>query len=101
MKFHSDLYIPDHGVYPSLRICRVVAAVCIVLVLAATWVMQGCSTRTLIIHPDGTVNASVTAIGYCPEATVIRAGDVEMLSEASGVGAVVQSLGHDAVEVMR
>lgn len=80
---------------------RIVLAAAVVLILVATWAMQGCSTRSLIVSPDGAVNASATAFVYCPEAILIRAGDVEMLSEASGVGAVVQSLGNNAAEVMR
>lgn len=59
------------------------------LVVLVSWLMTGCSTRTLLVAPDGTVNATVTAFGYCPEATSITAGKVKMISEASGVGAVV------------
>lgn len=80
------------------------AFVVVVLVLiGAGYLMGGCSTRTLRIAPDGTVNATHTAVGYCPEAVLIRIdnGTVEMLSEASGVGATVQALGHDAAEVMK
>ena len=66
--------------------------------------LAACSTHTISIAP-GCVNATSTALLYCPEATVIRVQDgnrtVDMLSEASGVGAVVQGLGHDAVEVMK
>jgi len=84
-----------------MRLCLAIGLVC--LLGAACLALQGCSTRTLTIHPDGTVNASQTALGYCPEAVLIRVEDgrVEMLSEASGVGATVQALGRDAVEVMR
>lgn len=66
--------------------------------------LAACSTHTISITP-WCVNATSTALLYCPEATVIRVQDgnrtVDMLSEASGVGAVVQGLGHDAVEVMK
>ena len=66
--------------------------------------LAACSTHTISITP-GCVNATSTALLYCPEATVIRVQDgnrtVDVLSEASGVGAVVQGLGHDAVEVMK
>lgn len=37
MKRRTDLHIPDTGVYPELRIWRVVAAVCAALLLAAAW----------------------------------------------------------------
>ena len=66
--------------------------------------LAACSAHTISITP-GCVNATSTALLYCPEATVIRVQDgnrtVDVLGEASGVGAVVQGLGHDAVEVMR
>lgn len=66
--------------------------------------LSACSTHTISITP-GCVNATSSALLYCPEATVIRVVDgnrtVDMLSEASGVGAVVQGLGDNAVEVMR
>ena len=66
--------------------------------------LPGCSMHTISITPQG-VNATSAALFYCPEASVIRVQDgnrtVDMLSEASGVGAVVQGLGHDAVEVMK
>lgn len=66
--------------------------------------LPGCSMHTISITPGG-VNATSAALFYCPEASVIRVQDgnrtVDMLSEASGVGAVVQGLGHDAVEVMK
>ena len=92
MKIIDQFPGPDHGVYPRLRIWRVVLAALAILLALASWLMVGCSTRTLHIAPDGTVNATVTAVGYCPEATLIRAGGVEMLSEASGVGAVVRDV---------
>lgn len=73
----------------------------LLLVLLA---LAACSSHTITITP-GCVNATSTALLYCPEATVIRVVDgnltVDMLSEASGVGAVVQGLGNNAVEVMR
>jgi hypothetical protein len=73
-------------------------AILILLVLCA------CSTRSIIITPDG-INATSTTMLYCPEATVTRVQDgnrtVDMMGETSGVGAAVQSLGHDAVEVLR
>ena len=66
--------------------------------------LPGCSIHMINITP-GNVNATSAALFYCPEASVIRVQDgnrtVDMLSEASGVGAVVQGLGHDAVEVMK
>ena len=66
--------------------------------------LAACSTHTISITPGG-VNATSAALFYCPEASVIRVQEgnrtVDMLSEASGVGAVVQGLGHDAVEVMK
>lgn len=77
--------------------CAIFAVGMTALIFAAIIATQGCSTRTLVVMPDGTVNASVTAVGYCPEATLIRAGSVEMISEASGVGAVVR----DVVEVVK
>lgn len=80
---------------------RIVLIATAVLILIATWVTQGCSTRTLLVMPDGTINATVTRLLYCPEAGLIRAGSVEMLSETSGVGATVQALGNNAVEVMK
>lgn len=82
------------------RICIIAL---VALILIATWVTQGCSTRTLYVSPDGAVNATHTAVGYCPEAVLIRIdnGTVEMLAEASGVGATVQALGSNAVEVIK
>ena len=66
--------------------------------------LPGCSIHMINITP-GNVNATSAALFYCPEASVIRVQDgnrtVDMLSEASGVGAVVQGLGHDAVEVLQ
>lgn len=97
MNFERD-FVADlnAGMWASLKLLALLVALALVGLYAC-----GCSARTLTIHPDGTVNASVTAVGYCPEATLIRAGDVEMISEASGVGAVVQALGDNAVEVIK
>ena len=54
--------------------------------------LSGCSTHTISITP-GCVNATSTALLYCPEATVIRVMDgnrtVDMIGESSGVGATV------------
>ena len=80
---------------------RIVEATAIVILIMALIFLAACSHRTLIVMPDGTINATVTVLGYCPEASLIRAGDVEMIGETAGVGATVQSLGRDAVEVMR
>ena len=66
--------------------------------------LPGCSMHMISITPSS-VNATSAALFYCPEASVIRVQDgnrtVDMLSEASGVGAVMQSLGDDAVEVLQ
>ena len=66
--------------------------------------IAACSTHTISITP-GCVNATSTALLYCPEATVIRVQDgnrtVDVLGEASGVGPVLESLGNNAAEVMR
>ncbi len=65
------------------------------IVAAMIWaivLLSGCSTHTISITP-GCVNATSTAMIYCPEATVIRVMDgnrtVDMVGESSGVGAVV------------
>ena len=65
------------------------------IVAAMIWaivLLSGCSTHTISITPQG-VNATSTAMIYCPEATVIRVVDgnrtVDMMGEASGVGEVV------------
>jgi len=59
--------------------------------------LAGCSTHTISIGPDST-NATSTSFLYCPEARVIRAQDgkrsVDMVGEASGVGAVVTGVLH-------
>ena len=66
--------------------------------------LAACSSHIISITP-GCVNATSTALIYCPEATVIRVQDgnraVDLLSEASGVGPVLESLGNNAAEVMR
>jgi hypothetical protein len=100
MKFEDDFVAElKAGMWTSLKALAVIAA----LVLLAVWLF-GCSTRAISITP-GCVNATSTALLYCPEATVIRVVDgnrtVDMLGEASGVGAVVTGLGNNAVEVMR
>lgn len=65
------------------------------IVAAMIWaivLLSGCSTHTISITP-GCVNATSTAMIYCPEATVIRVMDgnrtVDMVGESAGVGAVV------------
>lgn len=100
MKFEQDFIADIHaGMWTSLKFLALLAVLILFAILAAA-----CSTHTISITP-GCVNATSTALLYCPEASVIRVQDgnrtVDMLSEASGVGAVVQGLGHDAVEVMK
>ena len=60
--------------------------------LVISLLLAGCSTHTVSITPEG-VNATSTSFLYCPEARIIRAQDgkrsVDMVGEASGVGAVV------------
>ena len=97
MKLIDQMPEIDRVERTAIRAGAIMFAVGIILLAIASWLMVGCSTRTLVVMPDGTVNASVTALGYCPEATLIRAGGVEMISEASGVGAVVR----DVVEVVK
>lgn len=62
------------------------------VITAAFLALTACSAHTISIGPDS-INATSTALLYCPEATAIRITDgnrtVDMLSEASGVGAVV------------
>ena len=76
----------------------------VVTMIWAIVLLSGCSTHTISITP-GCVNATSTAMIYCPEATVIRVTDgnrtVDMVGESSGVGAVLESLGNNAAEVMR
>lgn len=63
-----------------------------VTMIWAIVLLSGCSTHTISITTQG-VNATSTAMIYCPEATVIRVQDgnrtVDMLGESAGVGAVV------------
>lgn len=80
---------------------RLVEYAALVIVVTVACLAAGCSHRTLHIAPDGAVNATSTTLLYCPEASLIRAGDVQMVGETAGVGATVQALGRDAVEVMR
>ncbi len=75
----------------------------IAVTTATIWaiiLLSGCSTHT--IQTTG-VNATSTAVLYCPEALVIRIdnGTVTLGAESAGVGTVVQSLGDNAAEVMR
>ena len=86
---------------PEWLIRAVEYAVIIAAVGMGAWLATGCSTRTMHISHDGNVTISQTALGYCPEAVLIRASDVEMMSDASGVGATLRSLGDNAVEVMK
>ena len=55
--------------------------------------MAGCSTRSIVITPDGSINATASSFLYCPEASVTRIADgnrtADMVGETSGVGAVV------------
>lgn len=87
------------GFIASTKTLALLAAIVLLAIL-----LFGCSTHTISITP-GCVNATSSALLYCPEATVIPVVDgnrtVDMLSEASGVGAVVQGLGDNAAEVMR
>lgn len=94
----EDEFVTDiaAGIWTSIKLLVLLVALALVGLYSC-----GCSTRTLVIHPDGTVNSTQMAFVYCPEATLVRAGDVEMISEASGVGAVVQALGDNAVEVLQ
>lgn len=66
---------------------------------------SSCATRTVSISPDGTINATVTVLGYCPEAQALRIVDgkrsVDLGADSSGVGGVVTGLGQNAVEVMK
>lgn len=91
MKFEQD-FIADirAGMWVSLKLLAV-----FVIVVGLLFILTGCSTHTITITPQG-VNATSSAFVYCPEATVIRVQDgnrtVDMLGEASGVGAVVQGV---------
>lgn len=74
-------------------------AILIMLALLLT----ACSIKTYT-SPEGVKVTSGSFI-YCPEASVTRVQDgnrtVDMMGETSGVGAAVQSLGHDAAEVFK
>ena len=66
-----------------------------IIVAGMIWaivLLSGCSTRTIIITPEG-INATSSSFLYCPEATVTRISDgnrtADMVGETSGVGAVV------------
>lgn len=91
MRFEQD-FVADlaAGMWTSFKLLVLLAAI----VLLALW-MCGCSTHTINITPHG-VNATSTSLLYCPEATVTRITDgnrtVDVLSETSGVGAVVQGV---------
>jgi len=67
-------------------VCTVVFGTLMIVMLTS------CSTRSIIITPDG-INATSSAFLYCPEATVTRIADgnrtADMIGETSGVGAVV------------
>lgn len=84
LAFKHDINI---GLWTGLKRLALLAA----LVLVAL-ILFGCSTRTIIITPDG-INATSSALLYCPEATVIQVQDgnrtADMVGETSGVGAVV------------
>ena len=62
--------------------------------------LTACSTHTI---QTPTVNATSSAFLYCPEALVIQIDGkrVSMGAESSGVGAVVQALGHEAAVVIK
>lgn len=80
------------------HIVAVVALIlCILFVLAA----QGCATTSLVT-PAG-VNATTSALLYCPQAVVIdiRGENARLSVDESGVGETVQSLGKNAVEVLK
>lgn len=66
---------------------------------------QSCATRTVTISKDGTINATVTVLGYCPEAQALRIVDgkrsVDTGADSSGVGGVVTGLGRGVVEVLK
>ena len=68
--------------------------------IIALLALSACSTHT--IQTPG-VNATATAFLYCPEALVVQVDGkrVNMGAESSGVGAVVQALGHEAAGVVK
>lgn len=59
--------------------------------------LASCSTHMISIGPDS-INATSTSFLYCPEARAMRAQDgkrsIDMVGEASGVGAVVTEVLH-------
>lgn len=66
-----------------------------IIVAGMIWaivLLSGCSTRTIIITPDG-INCTSSSFLYCPEATVTQVHDgnrtADLVGETSGVGAVV------------
>lgn len=77
----------------------------VALVLCAAFTLAACANRTVTIAPDGTINATVSAFGYCPESEALRIVDgkrsVELGADSSGVGGVVTGLGAQAVEVLK
>ena len=63
-----------------------------IIVAGMIWaivLLSGCSTHMISITP-GSINATSTALLYCPEATVIRVQGgnrtVDMIGSESGVG---------------
>ena len=70
------------------------------ILLAAIVALAACSTHT--IQTPG-VNATSSAFLYCPEALVVSIDGkkVNLGAESSGVGAVVQALGHEAAGVVK
>ena len=70
------------------------------ILMAAIVALAACSTHTI---QTPVVNATSSAFLYCPEALVIQLDGkrVNLGAESSGVGAVVQALGHEAAGVMR
>lgn len=94
----EDEFVTDiaAGIWTDIKLLALLVALALVGLYGF-----GCSARTLTIHPDGTVNSTQMAFVYCPEATLIRVGDVEMISEASGVGAVIQALGDNVTEALQ
>lgn len=87
------------GMWTSLKFLALLVA----LVLFGLWLCS-CAKHQVYITPQG-VNATSSTLFYCPAATVLRVQDgnrtVDVLSEASGVGAVVTGLGNNAAEVIR
>lgn len=75
--------------------CKLLAAL-VATILATMW-MLGCSMHTVYITPAD-INATSAALLYCPAATVLRVHEgnrtVDILSNTSGVGAVVTEVMH-------